>query len=110
MKLENQELMNEYALKVQEQYPELSITQIKEICAAPFQQAKDGIESGEFPTIRMKFFGTFLVYPKKAASMLRFYEDQLSKEKIKPEYFQNKVQELYKFLAKMNYEIPDNTK
>ena len=54
MKLESQELVEEFYEKNKEKFPELSFEQVKEICYAPFIMTRKEMESGSLATIRLK--------------------------------------------------------
>ena len=71
MKIENQDLMQEfYDLHIREKYPTLDFQRCKEICSGPWQYLKEQTENGNLPTIRLKYFGTFVVYPKRVTAIL----------------------------------------
>lgn len=98
MKLENAELLKEFFDRHGEKYPGLSAEQVKECCSTPYMYAKQEIESGNLPTIRLKYFGTFLVYPLRAESILRRMEEQFKALKINAKYYFEKKSILEKFL------------
>ena len=60
MKLTHPKLIQEYFESIRESYPNITLEQCNEICSEPFIHTRKSIESGEFPTIRLKFFGTFV--------------------------------------------------
>lgn len=98
MKIENQDLQMEYYLKVREQYPGLSFEECKLCCSTPFTFTKERIESGELPVIRLRYFGTFLVYPKRAAAVLERMKIKFKEIKLDPKTFFTKKLMLEKFL------------
>lgn len=98
MKLENPELMSEYFESIKEKYPDLTLEQVKEICPAPFEFLRKEIESGELPVIRLKYFGTFLVYEKRARSILERMKIQFQDLKLDAQVFFKKKEILDKFL------------
>ena len=65
MKIDPIIIAREYYEKVKHLYPELDFKEFAEICYVPWKYTKHNIISGELPTIRLKFFGMFVVYPKK---------------------------------------------
>ncbi len=92
MKLESQELVEEFYEKNKEKFPGLSFEQVKEICYAPFIMTRKEMESGSLATIRLKYFGTFLVYPKRVAAALRVMEKNFKELKMPAKmYFQKKA-------------------
>lgn len=72
MKLENQELIQEFYKKNEHKYGHLTFEQVKDCCMTPYVYARKEIESGRLPVIRLKYFGTFLVYPKRATTALAY--------------------------------------
>lgn len=107
MKLIHPDLIQEYFESIRESHPDLTLEQCNEICSAPFVEVKKGIESGEFPTIRLKFFGTFVVYPKRVKAILGQYEKMFKEHRITPLNYFKKKEQLEKFLNKQD-ESKDN--
>lgn len=70
MKLESQELIEEFYEKNKDKYPDLTFAQVKECAYMPYQYTREEITSGRLPVVRLKYLGTFLVYPKRAIKML----------------------------------------
>jgi nucleoid DNA-binding protein len=105
MKILHQDLIREYYASIKEKYPHLTQEQVNEICSAPFKQARKGIESGDFPTIRLKYFGTFVVYNKKVEALLKTYINMFAQHRITPSNFFKKKEQLEKFLKTRNNEI-----
>ena len=70
MKLESQELIEEFYENNKEKYGHLTFAQVKECAYTPYLYARKEIESGRLPIIRLKYFGTFIVYPKRVIKLL----------------------------------------
>ena len=100
MKLTHPELIQEYFESIRESHPNISLEQCNEICSGPFIQTRKAIESGEFPTIRLKFFGTFVAYPKRVKAILGQYEKMFKEHKITPYNYFKKKEQLEKYLNK----------
>lgn len=93
MKLLHPELVQEYYDSIKDKYPGLTLQQCNEICSAPFIEVRKGIESGESPTIRLQFFGTFVVYPKRLIYYLKVYSKMFKEQRIGTvAYFKKKEQ------------------
>ena len=107
MKLIHPDLIQEYYDSIIESHPGLTLEQCNEICSAPFVEVRKGLESGEFPTIRLKFFGTFVAYPKRVKAILAQYERMFKDHKITPHNYFKKKEQLEKFLNKQD-ESKDN--
>ena len=91
MRILHPELVAEYYESIKDQYPDLTLSQCNDIVSAPFRQAKKGITSGVFPTIRLKFFGTFLAHPKRIEGILRTYTKMFKECRMTPfNYFKKK--------------------
>jgi hypothetical protein len=108
MKLNHPELIQEYFESIQEQYPGLTLQQCNEICSAPFVEVRKGIESGELPTIRLKFFGTFIAYPKRVKGILKNLENLFKNHRVSPGIYFKKKEQLEKFLNKVKNESKSN--
>jgi hypothetical protein len=100
MKLTHPDLIQEYYNSIVESHPDLTLEQCNEICSAPFIEVRKGIESGEFPTIRLKFLGTFVAYPKRVKAILTQYEKMFKEHKITPFNYFKKKEQLEKYLNK----------
>lgn len=70
MKLENQDLLNEFFEKERASFPQVNYDQVKDIVSGPWNHLKKTMIDGELEEMRIKYFGNFLVYPKKAESAL----------------------------------------
>lgn len=108
MKLNHPELIQEYFESIQDQYPGLTLQQCNEICSAPFVEVRKGIESGELPTIRLKFFGTFIAYPKRVKGILKNLENLFKNHRVSPGVYFKKKEQLERFLNKVKNESKDN--
>jgi len=92
MKIDNQILIQEYYKRVQEKYPHLTFDEVKLICVTPFTYTRQEMESGNLKTIRLKYLGTFLVYPKRVqgliVTMARLFKELKVDAKV---YFKKKA-------------------
>ena len=98
MRLLNPELFEEYYRQVKQEYPDLTQSQVEDICQAPFIEVRKAIESGTFPTVRLKFFGTFLAYPKRVAAILNIYEKGFKEHRVTPAVYFKKKEMLETYL------------
>lgn len=100
MILKTPELIREFYEKEKHKYPGVTLEEFKEIIHTPWLYTKKQMESGELPTIRLKYFGTFQVYPGRAKNMLNNLKVRFKNLKIEPErYFKLKTM-LEKFIEK----------
>lgn len=76
MRLDAELLVKQYYEKVKDQYPDLDFQEFKNICYAPFKFLKQEMSSDQLPVIRFKYFGTFIVYPKRAKYLLKQAEER----------------------------------
>lgn len=93
MRLKNQDLMSEFYDKMISQFPGLTLEEFTAICHTPFQFARNCIEGDEIVEIRLKYLGSFQVYPGRAKNYLYNLKERLKYNKIEPH--------LYKRLATM---------
>lgn len=90
-KLSNTDLVEEYFFKVKEDNPDLSLENIRDIVSTPYEMLKEDMSKGILSTIRLKYLGTFLVYPERAKAMLKHLTQRFKFHKIdKNEYFETK--------------------
>lgn len=70
MKIDNDELQKEFYLANQHFYPNMTFEEMRECTSTQWLYTRKNIESGELPVIRLQYFGTFLVFRRKAEDML----------------------------------------
>lgn len=87
MKLDNQQLMEEFHSTVKNEFPNIDFEQLKDICFGPWRFLKDEMESGNLPTVRLKYFGTFQVYPGRCNNMLYHLKNKFEKGLITEEFY-----------------------
>lgn len=100
MKVQHKDLIAEYHSFLLQEYPELTIKQVDDIVSAPFRQLKEGMKSGSFPVVRMQFFGTFLVYPKRIIALYNKLTVAFKKAEVSPEVYFKKQILLEKYIEK----------
>lgn len=102
MKIENQELMEEFYTKNLSKFPDLTLEEFKEVCYSPWRYLKQEMESGELPEIRFKYFGTFQVYKGRAENMLHNLKQRFKFHKIDPKQYFHLKDMLEKYLGRIN--------
>lgn len=108
MKLTSHEIIVEYYSKVKDDYPGMTLEHFEKICHAPFELVKSEMNKGNCTAIRLVYFGTFFVYPKRAEQLLRKLEEEVKKDKIRPETFIKKKEIIENYLKRVNYEtVPE---
>lgn len=70
MKLENLDLLNEFFEKERASFPQVNYDQVKDIVAGPWKHLQKTMVEGNLEEMRIKYFGNFIVYPKKVESTL----------------------------------------
>ena len=109
MRIENQDLIEEFYNKNIDKFPGLTLEQYKEICFTPWRFLKQEIESGELPEIRFKYFGTFQVYKGRAENMLYNLKQRFKFRKIEPKQYFSLKEMLEKYLKRLEDERENNT-
>lgn len=103
-RLTSQELVQEFYEKNKDKFPDLTYEQVRDCATTQFLYLKENMKSGNLLTIRLKYFGTFVVYPKKAASILDRITKQFKELRLDAKTYFEKKQMLENFLKKNNYE------
>lgn len=98
------DVLIEFYKTVQDIYPNLSQSEIKEIYSAPYQYARSVIEGDEIKEIRMRYFGTFQVYPGKAELVLHQIKKRGITNSIPQEQYDRQVSLLESYIEKLNNE------
>jgi hypothetical protein len=99
MKLDAEILTRQYYETVQDQYPDIDFEEFKKICYNPFEYTKEEMAGSELPVIRLKYFGTFLVYPKRAEAMLNNLKERFRYNKVDKRVFFKQKEMIENFLA-----------
>ena len=87
MRLENQELLNEFFEKERKNFPSVSYDQFRDIVFGPWRHLKEVFESGTLEEMRLKYFGTFLVHKGKAKAELERVTKKFKEQTIIPKEF-----------------------
>lgn len=106
-RIDSPTLLKEFYEKNKDNYPHISLEQMKECCSTQFLYVRKQIEGGELPVIRLKYFGTFVVFQKRAIHMKKVLEDGFKRLLIEPKYYFTKKEMLEKFLTKKQTEPDD---
>lgn len=64
------EFIKEYYDTIKEQYPNLTEKQVIDICKSPFKLVAAEMKSGNMRDIRIKYLGSFTVYPGRVKGLL----------------------------------------
>jgi hypothetical protein len=104
----NQHLQDEFFELIKASYPSLTERQIEEITSFPFFKARESMESGTFPVIKLKYFGNFLVYPKKAVGVLKNLKKALAKGRIGQEEYDLKSTRIINYFKKIGYDYQED--
>lgn len=96
----NQELVEEFYEANKHLYPDMSFEDWKLCCNTPFTFLRKEMESGELKTVRLKYFGTFLTYPRRVEHVLIRMERQFKDLTLSAKtYFEKKLM-IDKYLKK----------
>lgn len=101
MKYTNQDLMKEfYEKEIRGTALDFGFQRCREILYAPWQYLKYEMENGKLRTIRFKYFGTFVVYPKRVLGILDKLRKRYKEQKDPPEKFLKKERMIKDFLER----------
>lgn len=87
MKLEHQDLIKEFYDSIHSHFPGLTQQELNHICCAPFKHLKKMMEGDKVDTMRFKYFGSFVVFPRKAKSELSYLDGRLERKIITQEQY-----------------------
>lgn len=66
-------MLNDFYLTIKEQFPTLTESEITLICKSIFLNVKETIKAGELETARVKYLGSFKVFPGKVRNLKTKY-------------------------------------
>ena len=98
MKLEAEILVRQYYEQEPKDFSDFDFQEFKKICYTPFDFVKEQMSNDDLPVIRLKYFGTFLVYPKRASGMLKILEERYKFNKVSRDEFLRIKEMIKKFL------------
>jgi len=101
MRLKNQDLMKEFYTRNLSKYPELTVEQVSAICYTPFQFLRNCIEGDEIVEVRLKYFGSFQVFPGRAKNYLYNLKERLKNHKIEEQVYNRLSVMIEKYLKKL---------
>ena len=84
MRLRNQELIEEFYTKMLPLFPNLTLEQVTNICYTQYLFLREHIEGGKLGEVRLKYLGSFQVYPGRAENYLYNLKERLKYHKIEP--------------------------
>jgi hypothetical protein len=99
------DLIQEYFEKVGGKY-NISFERFNAICRAPFMFFRKQMEAPDFPTIHVKYFGKFTVFPGSAKNMLRFLEYKKGKGELTEEQFDERTVNLKAYIHDLERQVP----
>lgn len=82
MILNNDVLLKEFHSEIQQEFPNITLEELTLICYSPWKFLKEEIGSGRMTKVRMKYLGTFQVYPKRVNYILSQLSGRLEDGKI----------------------------
>lgn len=100
MILEVDRLIKQFYESIKKEYPNLSFETIEKICKAPFLYFKGLIESDDFPSMHIKYFGKFLVYKRNIINIINSLTKRRDKKLITDEEFNEATVKLFNYLKK----------
>ena len=92
------------------EHPDISKEEVEKICKSVFSFVKHKIDDEEYDTIRLKYFGVFLIYPGKIKGLIKDYHRKFLNKYIGKEKYRKiriKLEKLNLILKKRNNETED---
>lgn len=102
MRIKSKDLIKDFYESIKEDYPDLTLKQVRDACHAPWKYTRKNMASGELPSIRLKYFGIFQVYEGRAKEMLRIIKERKDKEIISKERYEELKQMITKYLKRIS--------
>lgn len=65
------ELIAEFTSLIRERFPEVSVEQVYNICRSPFKLIASEMKSGRLRSVRIKYLGTFSVFPGRVKGIYK---------------------------------------
>lgn len=76
----------DFAETIKEKYPHLTPDQIYAICRSPFKLVASQMKAGTLTDIRIKYLGSFCVFPGRVTGLLNVMKKKFSEGKITKDY------------------------
>lgn len=97
MAIKTDDLIKDYYEQMQEKY-DLSLSQVNDICKAPFLYLVKMFKDTSLPTIMFKYFGKFVVFPGKVNSIMKALNKKLTTGEITQEEYDERIINLENFM------------
>lgn len=94
MKLEIEQLIDQFYEEVKEQFPDLSKESVKEMVYTPFKVVKTALQHDDLKVFKFQFFGTFYLPLKRAYFLLNNLEIAYEKGKVTKNIY-NRLKKAY---------------
>lgn len=100
MKIDHDVLLKEFynLHKDSDVFKDLTIKDVDATVKGPFLMLKKIISSGTCQSVRLKYLGIFMVYPKKAQSFLKNMKIKFEEGEVKEKYYLTISNKINKFL------------
>jgi len=72
----------DFAETIKDKYPNLTPAQIYAICRSPFKLVANNMKEATLKDIRIKYLGTFCVFPGRVVGLLNIMKKKFSEGKI----------------------------
>ncbi len=87
MLISSEALIKEFHSTIKQEFPDITIEELTLICYSPWKFLKEEMGSGKMTKVRLKYLGTFQVYPKRVAYILSQLDERLRNGKITKKYY-----------------------
>lgn len=101
-------LIREFHSSISEEYPNLSVEDVSNICKAPFMYLRDIVERGVMAVVHFKFLGKFLIYPGRVKGLIKSLNIQKEWGVIDEEKYNKRMKQLEDYLTLHHEEISNS--
>lgn len=102
------DLIFDFAKTIVDQHPGLSQDDIYAICRSPFKAVTDQMKTGQLKDIRVKYLGTFVVFPGRVKGILNSLQKKVGSGKVSSQLVQ-RAQVIHDNYFKQRDKDGDNT-
>lgn len=85
----SEEIIIEYIRSIKNKYPEYTEQQLIAVCKAPFKVIASEMKNRTLRDIRVKYLGTFCVFPGRAKGILKQTKKLFEQGKLTKEFYED---------------------
>ena len=94
----SEEIIIEYVRSIKDKYPDYTEKQLIDVCKSPFKVIATEMKNKTLRDVRIKYLGTFCVFPGRAKGILKQTKKFFEQGKLNKEFYEDVLSITNKYL------------